>query len=283
MATSSAAAKSTPCIMAACAGFVWLGRLKASKSLRMIEPPNMPNYIFEFLQYLDMDIDKKLGISDAFRGMSEPGDSGVKTQTLILQTSGRLQSKVTQMIEFVRQLYQHWIYIIQRYYPDVVMQETADVNGERMYEEFDVSRIRDVNYTVELSKLSVLPFDNYAEFEEGQMLMQLGLISPQHFIDMAPSLRDKQRAKEWVNEQIDQTKIDGHLTEDEAVILLNSVHEDEKEAVYDKHPDVPPQVLHMEAELMAFNAHQQQQEEAAKSQQGNGQPSAQQPVAPPTQ
>ena len=173
--------------------------------VRHVSPPGMPSYIQNFLSYLDADMDKKTGIMDAFRGMGDRGDSGVKTQALIAQATGRLQPKVNQFVNLSKRLYEHWTYVIQNYYPDVVVQKTDDVNGEAVYEPFYPPTGADIELKVDVSMTSMLPFDNYAEFDEGMSLYALQdpdtgkpLISPEQLIDLAPSLRDKQRAKDWI-------------------------------------------------------------------------------------
>ena len=173
-------------------------------TIRNLETPRVPQYIPQTVEWLSKDIDRKSGITDAFRAESKAGDSGVKVRSLISQATGRLQPKVTSFVRMTKQLYKHWALIIQKYYPDTIIQKAGDKEGIAQFEEFKPLDGKDIELDVKVSALSMLPFDNYLEFEEAQVLFGAESISREQLIDTAPTLRDKQRAKEWVAERQEQ-------------------------------------------------------------------------------
>ena len=171
-------------------------------AIRKIAPPPISSDSQRFIDDMRSDADRILGLSDAFRGQSKSGDSGLKTQSLIAQATGRLQPKVTEFVNLARELYRHWAYIIQNFYPETMLQVINDGDTETIsYEEFRPQEFSAIKLSVDVSTHSMLPFDKYAEFQEAQVLLQAGAISQEQFIDLAPSLRDKQRAKEHVRKQ----------------------------------------------------------------------------------
>ena len=189
-------------------------RVTQPNSVRHISPPSMGGDGRYFVDDLRTDSDRILGMSDAFRGFGAPGDSGVKTQTLISQATGRLQPKVQSFIDFSKAMYEHWAYLMQTYYPDMV-QRVEDEQGVQ-YENFQAQAGADIKLVVDVTTTSMLPFDKYAEFQEAQQLYQMldpttqkPLISPEHLIDLAPSLRDKQRAKDHVS--LEQEKVEQQM------------------------------------------------------------------------
>ncbi len=175
---------------------------------RFVEPPRMPAYIQAFIDYLDRDTDRKMGVTDAFRGMSTfAGESGVKTQALIAQSTGRLQPKVKEFVNYSRSLFKHWVFIVQHYYPESMTQRYEDREGKVIYEEFHPREFQHIKLNVDVSTTSMLPFDDYAEWEEAQLLKGQDMMSDEQFIDSAPSLRDKQRAKKYVAEKQEQQQM----------------------------------------------------------------------------
>ena len=129
----------------------------------------------------------------------------MKVRSLISQGVGRLQPKTQAFVELSRQLYTHWAYIIQAYYPNEIVQRIDDKPGDARYELFEPQSMPDAIFDVKVSLQAMLPVDDEAEFIEAQALFQAGvetlgypLISPEHLIELAPSLQDKQRAKEWL-------------------------------------------------------------------------------------
>ena len=222
--------------------------------IRKLPPPPMGSDVPRFIEDLRRDSDRIMGLSDAFRGQSQSGDSGVKTQALIAQATGRLQPKVMSFITLARELYQHWAFIIQNFYPDLLIQQVQEGEEEKQFQEFDVKSGQKYPIKVDVSTHTMLPFDKYAEFEEAQFLFQAGAMSPEQMIDTTPSMRDKQRAKDFVQEQKkqqqeqmemeqqqlaieEQKKSGNNLSEDEQAIL-QSQDADAIGKVLAKHPEL---------------------------------------------
>jgi hypothetical protein len=171
-------------------------------AIRKMSPPPMGSDSQRFIDDMRNDSDRILGLSDAFRGQGSSGDSGLKTQSLIAQATGRLQPKVSEFVNLSRELYKHWAYIIQNFYPESILQVINDGDSDTVsYDEFIPDQFSGVSLNIDVSSSSMLPFDKYAEFQEAQVLLEAGAISPEQFIDLCPSLRDKQRAKEHVRQQ----------------------------------------------------------------------------------
>ncbi len=172
-------------------------------AVKNIDPPSMPAYIQQFLQYNDQDRDRKSGINDALRGESVSGDSGVKTQALISQATGRIQPKVLEFHNLYRKLYEHWAFIIRNYYPEIVTQKKDDEEGNLNYTLFNTKLYPEVDIKVKISLLSMLPLDPQAEFEEMILVNRecnsvFGYppIAVEQLIDAATAITDKQRAKD---------------------------------------------------------------------------------------
>ncbi len=169
-----------------------------------IAPPPMGTDAERFAMYLREDADRTRGIADVFRGLSQSGDSGTKVQSLISQATGRLQPKTLAFVEFSRQIYEHWANIIQTFYDAPIYQKADDEEGQAVYDVFHPQDGADIDLLVDVSTMSMLPFDKYAEWDEAMKLVELGFMSPEQFIDLAPSLRDKQRAKDFLAQQQEQ-------------------------------------------------------------------------------
>ena len=167
-------------------------------TIRNINPPSMPAYIPLVIENLDKDKDKITGVTDAYRAESKSGDSGVKVRSLIAQATGRLQPKVLNFVDFAREIYKHWVYIIQNFYPEDMVQKDEDSTGQANYVVFKPKQFGNIELDVKVSQMSMLPFDNETEFQEAQILFKANAISTEHLIDCAPNIRDKQRAKEDV-------------------------------------------------------------------------------------
>jgi len=222
--------------------------------IRKLPPPPMGSDVPRFIEDLRRDSDRIMGLSDAFRGQSMAGDSGVKTQALIAQATGRLQPKVMSFITLAKELYQHWAFIIQRYYPDMVIQQVQEGESAVNYQEFDIKVGAKYPIKVDVSTHTMLPFDKYAEFEEAQFLFQAGAMSPEQMIDTTPSMRDKQRAKDFVAEQkiqqqkqmemeqraleIEEQKKSGNNLSDDEQAILQSQDADAIANVLAKHPEL---------------------------------------------
>jgi hypothetical protein len=173
-----------------------------------LEPPRMSPMIMVFLEWLQRDQDRKTGNSDSMRGMAESADSGIKVQTQISQGTGRLQPKSSQFLTLARKLFNYWIYIIQNFYPDVVMQEITDDEGQTVFEEFRPRDGAHLKMRVRIGNTAMLPADNFGAFEEAKYLFELGMstfgfpfVSPKHLVDLAPALGDQAKIKAWIDEQ----------------------------------------------------------------------------------
>lgn len=182
--------------------------------VRNIPTGQMPSYAITWPDWLQASADRKDGMTDAMRGISESGDSGIKTQALIAQATGRLQPKTAAFVEFSREFYEHCTYIIQHYYPESVIQQDIDSAGEPTYEEFRARDGAEIELRVDVSQISMLPFDNYAEFEEAQALYAIqnpktGLpsISLEQLIDTAPAIRNKQRIKAYNSDEEEKVEV----------------------------------------------------------------------------
>ncbi len=173
-------------------------------SIRNIDPPSMPAYIQNALAYLDADEDKKSGVNDALRAQAQQGDSGTKVKALYSQAQGRLQPKIMAFKNLARELYEYWATIIQQNYEAPLIHEKETADGEKGYASFDPKKHKDIELVVEVDESSMIPVDSYGEFEEGQLLFEIGLISGEQLIDLAPTLQDKERAKRYLKEQKEQ-------------------------------------------------------------------------------
>jgi len=218
-----------------------------------LQPPRLQNLSW-FIDWLQSDEDRKTGMSDAFRGLADSGDSGVKVQTQISQAVGRLQPKTMEFLVLARKLYKHWIYIIQNFYPEEVIQEVKDEAGESVYEPFNPRAGAHIKLKVKIGNTAMLPADNFSEFDEAKFLFETGMslfgfpfISPAHLVELAPSLSDKQRAKIWIKEQfakaeqamMEEQQAEAEAaagpqpTEEEMVAMQNAQQAGDKEAILD--------------------------------------------------
>jgi len=235
-------------------------------SVRNIEVGRMPGYALEWPDKLQASSDRKVGMSDAMRGVSASGDSGIKTQALIAQATGRLQPKTAAFVEFSRQFYEHCVYVIKNYYPPSVIQQDIDGSGEPTYEEFVAAEGRDLEMIIDVSQISMLPFDNYAEFEEAQALYaiinpktNMPAMSLEQLIDTAPALRDKQRVKAYNSDLEEQMQIQQMVQE--AVEGAESPEAAQIEIVnlMNNNPELAPKI----AEMAGIQLPEPEEEEVA--------------------
>lgn len=181
--------------------------------IRNLTPPTMPNYIRMFFIDLQNMIDRMTGVTDAFRGISPSGDSGVKVQQLINQGIGRLQPKTLDFTMMSRDLYIHWADIISKFYPGKIIQQNDDKPGISQYSIFNPKNAPKADFDVHVALSAMLPTDTENQFIEAIELAKVGLevfgmplISPEQIIELAPTLEDKQRAKEFFAEMQKQVK-----------------------------------------------------------------------------
>lgn len=182
-----------------------------SGGVQNLTPPSMPNYIPQFIDYLKVDQDRKTGNSDAFRGLTEyAGESGKHHRSVISQATGRLQPKTMEFVNLARNWYEHVAFCLKKFGPEEILQRISQETGQLEYRLFRPKEHSDqIELEINVNQTSVLPFDEYAEFEEGMVLFKVGveaiglpLLSPQHLIELAPTLREKQRAIKWIVEQL---------------------------------------------------------------------------------
>ena len=200
-----------------------------TESIKALVGPPIPAYIQQHLQYLDDDRDKKSGVNDALRAQSNAGDSGVKTQALMAQATGRLNPRVRAFVDLYRRLYEHWAYIIRKFYDDPILQKEEDEEGKAVYTVFNPKEFEDVKIRIKINSLSIMPFDVFQEFEEATILFDKGLLSPEQYIESAPTLRHKQRAKDFVAER--QEAQDREQMEAEALEQFRQLGEQMSEVV----------------------------------------------------
>jgi len=117
---------------------------------------------------------------------------------LISQATGRMQPKVSTFVKLTRQLYEHWAYIIRHYYPDTILQKDEDEKGNLKYSYFNPKKYEEVLLSIDINVMTMLPFDIFAEWEEANILYDKQALNPEQLIYVAPSLRDKRRAKDYV-------------------------------------------------------------------------------------
>jgi len=219
-----------------------------------LQPPRLQNLSW-FLDWLQGDTDRKTGITDAFRGMADAGDSGVKVQAQIAQGVGRLQPKTSEFLILARKLFKHWIFIIQNFYPEEVVQEIQDEEtGEKAYEVFNPREGAYLQLKPVIGNTAMLPADNFGEFEEAKYLFEMGvklfgfpLVSPEHLVDLAPSIGDQRRVKTWMKqkfaeaEQAAQQQMEAEQqadagpqpTEEELMAIQNATAAGDQEAIKD--------------------------------------------------
>lgn len=221
-------------------------------SVRNIPVGQMPGYALDWPDRLQASSDRKVGMSDAMRGISSSGDSGIKTQALIAQATGRLQPKTAAFVEFSRQFYEHCVYVIKNYYPESVIQQDIDSAGEPTYEEFAAKEGRDLEMTVDVSQISMLPFDNYAEFEEAQAIYSIinpktnmPAMSLEQLIDTAPALRDKQRVKAYNADLEEQMQIQQMIQEAVEGAESPEAAQEEIMKLMENNPDLAPKIAEM--------------------------------------
>jgi hypothetical protein len=143
---------------------------------------------------------------DALRGVNEfSQDSGKKVRELRNAAHGAFQPKLDEQVDFIKDLFQYWVFVIQNYYQHTIMQKVEDDDGKANYEEFNPQTGREFKMSVDVSADSILPDDPFAEFDEALELYDRGmkrtgepLVSPEHLIDLAVHMQDKQRAKNYL-------------------------------------------------------------------------------------
>ena len=217
--------------------------------VRNINPPPMPAYIRLFFQDLQAMVDRITGITDAFRGIAKSGDSGVKVRSLIDQGVGRLQPKTLAFTELSRKLFIHWADIISKFYPEKIVHQTDDKSGKARYEVFNPKEVPEAVYDVNVALTAMLPTDLEGQFIEAMELAMKGmeiygipLIAPEHLIELAPTLEDKQRAKEFfaeMQEKVRQQAQQGQQAQgsERDALIQQGVSEEDADAILQARAD----------------------------------------------
>jgi hypothetical protein len=195
--------------------------------LEIVQPAMvMSPGVMNLIEYFDKDSDTISGTKEPLRGESLSGDSGIKTQSLINQAVGRLQPQIAQFTELARTWYEIVTDITVKSGQPILLRD-EDEQGKANYNLFDPREFVDAKIKVRVNSMSMMPFDKYAEWEEGKIYFDAQLMSPEQFIDLAPSLRDKQRAKKFVAEM--QEKQDRQLQLQQAMEQFKQIAEQASE------------------------------------------------------
>ena len=178
-----------------------------------VNPPSLGHDIKWWLgEFLRGWLDRATHLSDAVRGFNQYSqDSGKKIRELLNAAHGSFQPKLDEQVDFIKELFQYWAFCIQNYYDHKIMQRIEDVGGKADYVEFNPAEGKGFKFQIDVSSDSILPDDPFAEFDDALILYDRGmsrtgepLISPEHLIDLAVSLKDKQRAKLWLEKKEQQ-------------------------------------------------------------------------------
>jgi len=215
--------------------------------IRNINPPPMPAYIRLFFIDLQNMVDRLTGITDAFRGVAKSGDSGVKVRSLIDQGVGRLQPKTLGFTELSKELFIHWADIISKFYPEKIVHQTDDKAGEARYSVFNPTKVPEAVFDVGVALTAMLPTDLEGQFIEAMELAVKGvevygipLIAPEHLIELAPTLEDKQRAKEFfamMQKAVKENAQEEEPANDRDTLLQQGVSEEDADLILQAQAD----------------------------------------------
>jgi hypothetical protein len=232
--------------------------------IQLHTPDPIAAFVYNMIGLLKDDADLVQGTTDSFRGLqSSSQSSGEKEKALIVQSGGRVQPKVEDIVTFVEDFYKHCADIVQHLYSDdpILQQVEDDEGGNEQFQPFNPQEGRNMRFNITVKQASMLPVDKQALFEEAVALFQRGGISIEHLIDLAPTLEDKKRAKEYVAKQRQAQEQQGD-PEEEARIqeevqaraeeIMQIEDEDEKmqalEQMWAENPEATFMVLNMLAE-----------------------------------
>jgi len=183
--------------------------------VRFLEPPRLGNDVKWWLEYLKNWVDRITHLSDALRGFNQfSEDSGRKIRELRAAATGTFQPKLDEQVEWIREIFKHWAFIIQNMRGGVNYQKQQDEMGNSSYVRFDAAAGRQFKMNIDVSAESILPDDPYSEWDESLALFERGALSPEQLIDAAPTLKDKARAKKWLARQ--QEKADAEKMKERA-------------------------------------------------------------------
>lgn len=246
--------------------------VKQKDAMGYLNPPSVGFdikwWIVEFLMKM---IDRVTKLTDAIRGFnSYATDSGKKIRELKLSAAGAFQPKLDAQVQFARDVYEHWAYIHQNLDPRTFIQKNEDEFGEANFEEFIPAKMSEIELEIDVSGDTIMPNDPTAEFEEGLLLFDRGLkrigtplISPEHLIDLAPTLEDKTRAKKYLAseqqkdvlmQQLQQEQAMREQANQELIATINSVLQaiDQNSIAVIKTPEFDPLLTKMIAITSQF-------------------------------
>jgi len=184
-----------------------------------LSPPPLGVDVKWWMDFLKSWIDRITHLSDALRGFNEfSNDSGRKIQELRVAAANTFKPKLDEQVEFCHRLYQHWAWIYQNLYPEVILQKLEDEAGKAQFVEFQPQEGQQYLVKIGVAATSLLPVDVLANQELALVLFdrkitrpdgtQRGLISPEHLLDICgeAGFEDVQRAKMY--NAIEQEKDD---------------------------------------------------------------------------
>ena len=184
-----------------------------------LSPPSLGVDVKWWMDFLKSWIDRITHLSDALRGFNEfSNDSGRKIQELRVAAANTFKPKLDEQVEFCHRLYQHWAWIYQNLYPEVILQKLEDEAGKAQFVEFQPQEGQQYLVKIGVAATSLLPVDVLANQELALVLFdrkitrpdgtQRGLISPEHLLDICgeAGFEDVQRAKMY--NAIEQEKDD---------------------------------------------------------------------------
>lgn len=167
-----------------------------------LEPPSLGFDPKWWMDWLKASIDRILHITDAIRGFNEfSQDSGRKVQELRKAAMGSFTNKIEEQSEFYCSLYKYWTWVLQNLWEGEIVQEIEDDFGDTTYEEFDPGQGNGLKIDIRVSSKNILPDDPWSSFEEVNLLFDKGAAGPEHLIEYAPTVEDKQRLRRWLSEQ----------------------------------------------------------------------------------
>jgi len=195
-------------------------KVKMPNAFGYVNPPNIGFDVkWWMMEFLFRMVDRVTKLSDAVRGFNAYAtDSGKKVRELRMAATGSFQPKLDAHVNLAKELYRHWAYIHQHFDQRIILQKNEDEFGESNYEEFNPMEMADIDFKIEVSSDTIMPNDPTVEFEEALALFDRGikrigspLISPEHLIDLAPTLEDKARAKKYIAQEQERDRLEQEL------------------------------------------------------------------------
>lgn len=184
---------------------------------RWIEIPRMPRFIIEVLNWLGTKKDDITGVQDSYRGKATGSkESGRHAEILRSQTAGRLEPDVEEQVDMIKELGDHWVYIIQNMWKDDKVHVTKKDQGYDIKPftgvilnpgdgEDAAIKSTDMSFKVMLSVGSFLPHDKIAELEETTNVVNMAMQGTPPalldvVIDASLNIRDKALLKKAIRQ-----------------------------------------------------------------------------------